>query len=283
MRSWITVLDLQGAAPHTIHRVFYKLNTTRTVTTMNRREMMLLGALASGVSAVSPVWAQFDLGKALDAGKGLAKAQSISDEELKGYFDQMAADSDSKNRVAGAGDPYGRRLANLSKGLASYDGLALDIKAYLVTDINAFAMANGTIRIFAGLMDKFTDDEVLYVIGHEIGHVKAGHTKARIQTAMRTVALKNAASAAGGKTAVLAESELGDLFEKVVKAQHSQANERQADDYAMKFMKANQFSPAACVSALEKLDALSGGGGTAWLSTHPSPKERAVRMKSQLA
>jgi metalloprotease len=251
---------------------------------MNRRQLMLLSALASGVSAVSPVWAQFNLGKALDAGKDLAKSQTLSDDELKAYFDQMAADSDKRNPVAGANDPYGKRIAALAKGLDSYEGLKLDIKAYLVTDVNAFAMANGTIRVFAGLMDKFTDDEVRYVIGHEIGHVKAGHTKARIQTAMRTSAMKNAAGAAGGTAATLAESQLGDLFEKVIKAQHSQSNEREADDYAMKFMKANKYAPQACVSALEKLDAMSGGSGnTAWLSTHPSPKERAGRMKTQLA
>ncbi len=250
---------------------------------MNRRQIMLWGALASGVSAVTPAWAQFNLGKALEAGKDLAKSQTITDEELKGYFDQMAADSDKNNQVAGPNDPYGKRLASLSKNLQSYDGLNLDIKAYLVTDVNAFAMANGTIRVFAGLMDKFTDDEVRYVIGHEIGHVKSGHTKARIQTAMRTSALKNAAAASGGKAAALAESQLGELFQQVIKAQHSQANEREADDYAMKFMKTNQYAPQACVSALEKLDAMSGGGNTAWLATHPSPKERAGRMKTQLA
>lgn len=249
---------------------------------MKRRQILFLSAVASGMSAVSPVWAQFNLGKALDAGKDLARAGSISDEELKSYFDQMAADMDRKNKVASPNDPYGKRLAALASDLQSYDGLALDIKAYLVSDINAFAMANGTIRVFAGLMDKFTDDEVRYVIGHEIGHVKAGHTKARIQTAMRTSALRNAASATGGKAAALAESQLGDLFEKVIKAQHSQGNEREADDYAMKFMRANNYDAKACVSALEKLDALSGGGNTAWLSTHPSPKERAARMKSQL-
>ena len=253
---------------------------------MNRRRALLLSTLstlAAGVSAVSPaVWAQFNLGKALDAGKDLVKSQTLSDEELKGYFDQMAADSDSKNKVATVNDPYGKRLAALSSHLQSYDGLALDIKAYLVTDINAFAMANGTIRVFAGLMDKFTDDEVRYVIGHEIGHVKSGHTKARIQTAMRTSALKNAAAASGTKVGALADSQLGELFEKVIKAQHSQSNEREADDYAMKFMRANNYAPQACVSALEKLDAMSAAGGNPWLSTHPSPKERAVRMKSQL-
>jgi metalloprotease len=250
---------------------------------MHRRQLMVLSSLAAGISAVNPVWAQFNLGKALEAGKDLAKSQSITDEELKSYFDQMAADSDKRNKVATASDPYGKRIAALSSGLQSYDGLNLDIKAYLVTDVNAFAMANGTIRVFAGLMDKFTDDEIRYVIGHEIGHVKAGHTKARIQNAMRTSALRNAAAAGGGNAAALAESQLGDLFEKVIKAQHSQGNEREADDYAMKFMKDNRYQTQACVSALEKLDAMSGGGNTAWLSTHPSPKERAGRMKSQLA
>lgn len=248
---------------------------------MKRRQLMIFSAIAGGVSAVSPVWAQFNLGKMLDAGKDLAGAQNISDEELKNYFDQMAADMDKKNPVAGPNDPYGKRCAALSAGLESYDGLQLDIKAYLVKDINAFAMANGTIRIFAGLMEKFSDDEVRYVIGHEIGHVKAGHTKARIQTALRTSALRNAASASGGRAGALASSQLGDLFEKVIKAQHSQSNEREADDYALKFMRDNSYNTQACATALDKLDALSGGGGASWLSTHPSPKERAQRMRAQ--
>ena len=67
----------------------------------------------------------------------------------------------------------------------------------------------------------------------------------------------------------------------MILAQHSQGNEREADDYAMKFMKAKKYSPQACVTALEKLDALSGGSGASWLSTHPSPKERAERMRAQ--
>jgi metalloprotease len=245
-----------------------------------RRQLLLLSMLASGMSAVSPVLAQFNLGKALEAGKGLISAQTLNDNDIKSYFDQIAADSDRKNPVATASSPYGKRIAELAAGLQTYDGLQLDIKAYLVREVNAFAMANGTIRIFAGLMDKFSNDEIRYVIGHEIGHVKAGHTKARMQTAMRAAALRDAASSVGGNTAVLADSQLADLFEQVIKAQHSQGNEREADDYAMKFMKTNRYDSKACVTALEKLDS---GSDTAWLSTHPSPKERAARMRTQLS
>jgi metalloprotease len=250
---------------------------------MDRRQLLTLATLASGVSAVSPVWAQFDLGKMLEAGKDLGKSESLTDAEVSSYFDQMAEESDRQNKIAPPGSPYAARLTKLTSGLGTYDGLKMNFKVYLTPEINAFAMANGTIRVYSGLMDKFTDDEVRYVIGHEIGHVKHGHSKARIQAALRTSALRNAVSASNSRAGTLASSQLGDLFEKVVRAQHSQSNEREADDYAMGFMKAKRYQPAACVSALEKLAAMSSGDSTSFLSTHPAPKDRAERMKTQLA
>ncbi|MDR0735811.1 MAG: M48 family metallopeptidase [Zoogloeaceae bacterium] len=250
---------------------------------MNRRNFILFSALAAGLSSVAPVaWGGLDFGKIMDAGKSLADAEAISDEDLKSYFDQMTAHEDAQNKVAGPTTPHGKRLAKLTSGLSNYNGLDLNFKVYQTPDINAFAMANGTIRLYSGLMDEFTDDEIRYVVGHEIGHIQSGHTKARIQMAMRTSALKNVVSATDSKAAKLADSQLGDLFEKVILAQHSQSNEREADDRAMSFMKTLKYNPQACVTALNKLDKL-GGGGASWLSTHPSPKERAARMQSQLA
>lgn len=251
---------------------------------LTRREIMRISMLAGGISIAAPGWAQLNLGKAMKAGQGLAEAESISDAELKTYFDQVSADTDRLNPIAGPKDPYGKRIAALAKGLATHDGLNLNIKAYLVKDVNAFAMGNGTIRIFAGLMDKFTDDEIHYVIGHEIGHVKSGHSKKRMQTALRASALQNAAGAAGGTVGRIAASELGDLFKKVVIAQHSQANEKEADDYALNFMKAKGYQPMGCVTALDKLAAMEAGHKEAapWLATHPSPAARAKRLRAQL-
>lgn len=252
---------------------------------LSRREIMRLSMLAGGISMAAPGWAQFgNIGKVVGAGKAAVEAESISDEDLKKQFDAVAADMDRNNPVAGPKDPYGKRLTTLADGLETHDGLSLDIKAYLVTDVNAFAMGNGTIRIFAGLMDQFTDDEIRYVIGHEIGHVKAGHSKKRMQTALRAEALQKGASAVGGTTGRIASSQLGELFKKVVTAQHSQSNEKEADDYAMNFMKTKGYVPMAAVTALDKLAAMDGGShGTPWLSTHPSPAERSKRMRKQLA
>jgi len=253
---------------------------------MERRQFLLLSVLASGVSAINPARA-FDLGK-LDKvkgiGKDLADAQSVTDEELAAYCDQLSEQQDKEHKIAGPDTKYGKRLATLTKGLDQYNGLKLNFKVYETPEVNAFAMANGTIRVYSGLMDQFTDDEIRYVIGHEIGHVQAGHSKARIQLGLRTNAAKNTISASGGKAAKLADSELGELFKSVILAQHSQSNEREADDIAMQFMKSRKYDPKACVTALEKLDAMSGSsGGASWLSTHPSPKERAKRMREQLA
>ena len=162
-------------------------------------------------------------------------------------------------------------------------GLALNYKLYMTPDVNAFALADGSIRFYSGLMDMMTDDEVRYVIGHEIGHVQAGHSRKRMQVALSSGALQHAAAAAGGRAAVLAESELGDLFLKVVRAQHSQSNEHEADDYAMQFLSRRRHDRGAAVSALEKLGSLaSGHGGAPWLSTHPAPRDRAARMRQQI-
>jgi metalloprotease len=250
---------------------------------LDRRNILALSAIAGGISIAGPLRAQINIGKVLDAGKDVAKSESITDEELVAYCDQMAAEMDSQNPVAGPKTTYGKRVATLSKGLSTYDGLKLDIKAYEVVDVNAFAMANGTIRIFGGLLDQFTDDEVRYVIGHEIGHVKHGHTKKRMQSALRTSALRKGASAAGGTVGKIASGELGKLFENVIAAKHSQGNENEADDYAMSFLKAKKYPGTAAVSALDKLAAMEGGDGkTKWLATHPSPASRSKRMKSQL-
>lgn len=248
---------------------------------MKRRDFVLLATMFSGVSFVNSASAQFNWGRALEAGRGLLQSETISDSDLRVYFDRLAANTDRQNQIAGPSSPYGQRIARLSEGLSSYDGLTLNIKAYISSEVNAFAMANGVIRIYSGLMDRFTDDEIRYVMGHEIGHIQAGHTKARIQTALRTSALRNAVASAGGTAGDVADSALGGLFEQVVRSKHSQANENEADDRALKFMRKKQYPLQACVSALEKLEGL-GGNNASWLSTHPSPRERADRIRAQI-
>lgn len=240
------------------------------------------------VAALAPRAFAFDLGKALSAAQGAASAMSLSDDDIRAHGRRMAEQMDAKAPLAAASSPHARRLAALTEKCRDDGGLALNYKVYMVREVNAFALPDGSIRFFAGLMDMMTDDEIRYVIGHEIGHVQAGHSRKRMQLALGTGAAQQAVSAAGGRAAALAESDLGELFVKVVRAQHSQGNENEADDFAMRFLSQRGYDRRAAVTALEKLDALSaghaGGGANAqWLSTHPAPRDRAQRMRQQAA
>jgi putative metalloprotease len=227
--------------------------------------------------------AGIDFGSAIGAATDAAKAATLSDDDVRKYAAQMAIYSDKQSKIAAPGTPYATRLAGLTNGLTEDAGLKLNFKCYMTREVNAFAMADGTIRLYSGLMDMMTDDELRYVVGHEMGHIKNGHTKKRMQTALAASAAQKGVSASGTRAAVLADSQAGNLIVQVVRAQHSQGNEREADDYAMQFMSRRKYDRKACVTALEKLVKMSGGSEASWTSTHPSPKERAERMRKQMA
>jgi len=219
--------------------------------------------------------AAIDLGKALGGGLTAAKGMSISDDDVRAAADRACAWMDAHNAVAPAGNAYAKRLAKLTDGVTSEDGIRLDYKVYLVRDVNAFAMANGCVRVFAGLMDKASDDEIRGVLGHEIGHAKLGHTKAKMKTAYLTRAARQGAAATGGAAGQIAESDLGGFAEEIVNAQFSQKEEGEADVYGFHFMVRHRFDPTAMVSLFKKLP--SGGG---LMSSHPASPDRAAKIQA---
>lgn len=224
----------------------------------------------------------FDLGGLFDAGKDAVKATTLSDDDVKAMAKQAKIQLDSTNPVAPKKDAFAKRFAKITKGMKTDKGLDLDMKVYLVKDINAFAMADGTVRVFAGLMKEMTDDEIRYVIGHEIGHVKLGHCKSSLQMVYATSAARKTAAASGNSVAsTIAQSEIADFAEKLTHAQYSQANELEADKYALDFMKANKYNPKACVSALRKLEGMSGNVKSMF-SSHPAPGDRATALEKEL-
>lgn len=244
---------------------------------MDRRQFLLATSSAS-VSGLA-LAGDFKLGGLLGAARKTAAAASLSDEQVRQYGAQMAKYYDQEARIAPAGNAYAKRLVALTRGLEEDGGVRLNYKAYLTSDINAHVTPDGSVRLYTGLMDLMNDDELRFVIGHEIGHVTHEHQRKRLQTALAASAAQEAAAASGNeKVAMLADSALGDLVVEVITAQHSQGNEKEADDYGLQFMARHKYNKAASVTALEKLAALSSGTA-AWLSTHPDPKKRAERMR----
>jgi Zn-dependent protease with chaperone function len=218
----------------------------------------------------------------VDAGGSLFKAATLSDADVKTLSEQACAESDKENKIAPANSPYTKRLAAIMAGLKD-SGVPVQAKVYLTKDVNAWAMANGCVRVYSGLMDMMNNDEVRGVLGHEIGHVALGHSKSQMQVAYTAVAARGAlAASANGTVAALSQSQLGDLSEKLINAQFSQAQETAADDYSFDLLTKNKANRQGLVTAFEKLAKLDGGK-SGMFDSHPGSADRAKRMQSRLA
>ena len=235
--------------------------------------------LCLAVGLYSTAQAQFKLNSgALGAGLKAAKAVTLSNQAVVDYTKEYVAWSDANNPVAPASSPYSQRLAKLVSKLGSYDGMTMNYQVYLVKDVNAFACADGSVRVFAGLMDLMNDQEVLGVIGHEIGHVKHNDSRDAMRTALLTSALKDGASSQGGAAATLSSSQLGDVGQALANASFSRAQESSADSYGYELLKAQQVNPWYMAFAFGKLQALSEGAKTSksaqLFSSHPDTEKR---------
>lgn len=157
---------------------------------------------------------------------------------------------------------------------------------YLVKDINAFACADGSVRVFSSLMDIMTDEELLAVIGHEIGHVKNQDTKDAMKSAYLKAAALDAASSASGTVATLNDGQVGKMANAFLDASHSKKQESQADTYSYDFMKANKYNVVGAYTAFKKLALLSEGGEVQtgfqkMFNSHPDSNKRAEAVKKR--
>lgn len=213
------------------------------------------------------------------AASTLASAASINDSEINALGLRSQQQLDGENKVAPANNAYAKRLNSLTSNMKSYEGHQLNYQVYLLNEVNAFALPNGGIRVYSGLMDKMTDDELLYVVGHEVGHVVKGHSKQQTRTKMLSSAALQAVSSSGTPVAALSSGVIGQLGHQLVNAQYSQAHEYEADAYGLKILKEKGKSKDAAVTALRKLAAL-GGDNSSMFSSHPNPSARADRINA---
>lgn len=228
--------------------------------------------------------AQIKLDKAIGVATKGVKALSFTNEDAKKLSKEGVDWMDKNNKVASAKSPYTVRLNKLFGKHKSQDGLNLNYKVYEVSDINAFACADGSVRVFSSLMDIMTDAELLAVIGHEIGHVKNEDTKDAIKSAYLRAAAMDAASSASGTVQKLSDSQLGEFTNAFLDASHSRKQETEADLYSYNFMKANGYDVVGAYSAFKKLALLSKEKSSSYqkmMSSHPDSEKRAAAIKKQ--
>ena len=155
------------------------------------------------IAAAMPASAQFNLKKAVGAASKAAQAVTLTDEQMAAYVKESVDWMDKNNPVPDENNEYTKRLRRLTEGLKDADGIPLNFKVYDVIDVNAFACPDGSVRVFSSLMDIMSDDELLGIIGHEIGHVTRRHSKNAFKTQLLTGAAKDAVGSTSSKAAGL--------------------------------------------------------------------------------
>ncbi|EBJ8042402.1 metalloprotease [Salmonella enterica] len=251
--------------------------------------------LALGMATVLTGCQNMDSNGLLSSGAEAFQAYTLSDAQVKALSDQSCQELDSKAKIAPASSEYAKRLAKIAAALGdNINGQPVNYKVYETKDVNAFAMANGCIRVYSGLMDMMTDNEVEAVIGHEMGHVALGHVKKGMQVALGHVkkgmqvalgtnAVRVAAASAGGVVGSLSQSQLGDLGEKLVNSQFSQRQESEADDYSYDLLRKRGISPAGLATSFEKLAKLEAGRQSSMFDDHPASAARAQHVRDRMS
>ena len=253
---------------------------------MKRLFIATLSALALAVSSCS-VLQNLNSDHLMEGGAKVVQAMTLSDADIQAYVAQYVAQYDAQNTVLPASNAYVKRLTALCGRLTEVDGVPLNFKVYKTSDVNAFACADGSVRVYTGLMDLMDDEELLGVIGHEIGHVALKHTKKDMQNALlRSAALSGLASTCE-TMAQLTQSDLAALGEAMMSAKFSRKQETEADNFSYAFLKAAGYNPICMRNSLVKLQSLEGNasslaGVNQLFSSHPSTDKRIANIEKQL-
>lgn len=230
--------------------------------------------------------AQINLGeRALGALQNGMAAFTFSDEDAAKLSKDAVRKLDSTNVVAGPKDGYTLRLNRVFGKHSAENGLKLNYKVYLTKDVNAFATADGSVRVFSGLMDIMDDNELLAVIGHEIGHVANHDSRDAMKAAYRKAFVIDAAASQSDKIAKATDSQLGQIGNAIIDSRFSRKQESEADTFSYEFMKRNGYNVNAVASAFSILAKMSEGIQSNFLtqmvSSHPEPKNRAEIAKGR--
>jgi beta-barrel assembly-enhancing protease len=211
----------------------------------------------------------------------------IGDELARRYASEQPEQSAETLATAQYVDEVGKRVASHAKRKLNY-------RFHLIADanlINAFALPGGHVFIGQGLLDQMTsEDELAFVLGHELEHIDHYHAVERVQIEAK---LKSA------NLDIVAA--IADIPMSLWQAGYSKDQEFEADREGLRISVAAGYSPQGAVNLTQRLtklrreyvmhaetpaDELSQvavDGLTGYFRSHPLPSERLQQINEVIA
>ena len=187
-------------------------------------------------------------------------------------------------------------VESIARRVAVQSGLSTDPKAFTVTILdtpidNAFAIPGGYVYVTRGLLALANDEaELAGVLGHEVGHVAARHSRKRQNTATRNAILGMLGQIAA--SALIKNTDISNLLGRgigtgtqLLTLSYSRGQEIEADNLGINYLRGASYDSDALASMLADLSTKTAldqrlAGRTAatpaWASTHPEPGKRVA-------
>lgn len=156
------------------------------------------------------------------------------------------------------------------------------------SEINAYALPGGKISITRGLINKFdNEDQLAFVLGHEVGHVAARHSAAHYtKGVVASIVVAGVGVALGGSE----YRELGEMAAilggAILLASYSRDQERQADSLGLEYITKAGYNPTAAADVQEILLSLQKREPNlveTLFASHPLSSERLQNVKDETA
>jgi predicted Zn-dependent protease len=175
------------------------------------------------------------------------------------------------------------------KVLDRVNGKFFDYEFFVIQDegLNAFAMPGGLVFVHTGLLEAIdTENELLCVLAHEIGHVQGRHIARRMER-MQRINIATAAIAIAGL--FLGQGQVGSAIfatsgalNASIALKYSRTDEEEADRRACQWICRAGYDPRGLLTVLKKMQKYRWLGTSAipsYLSTHPGASERTTYLE----
>ncbi len=148
------------------------------------------------------------------------------------------------------------------------------IKIHIIKkdEINAFAMPNGHLLVYTGLIEASENQEELSgVICHEIAHIQLNHVMKKLIKEVGLSTLISMTSGGGGSEVIK------ETIKLISSTAYDRSVEKEADIKAVDYLLKSKINPEPFANFLFKLSNKESETSNyfTWISTHPESKERA--------